>query len=88
MTAPEIEVEDLALLRFADGWWRSAAAREQAIRERFGMTPVRFYQRLAHLIETPAAAAAEPLLIARLKRIRDARRSSLSRGRAHAGVTR
>lgn len=88
MSAPELAAEELAVLRFADGWWRNAAAKEQAIRERFGLTPVRFYQQLARVIELPAAAAAEPLLVARLKRIRDARRTGLSRGRAHAGVTR
>jgi hypothetical protein len=88
MTAAELDAGDLAILRFADGWWRNAAAKEQAIRERFGMTPIRFYQQLTRVIELPAAAATEPLLVARLKRIRDARRTSLSRGRAHAGVTR
>lgn len=68
-----LPAEDLAVLRFAGEWWKDAAAREQAIRDRFGITPVRFYQRVAHLMRTPAAQQAEPVLCARLQRIRSAR---------------
>ncbi len=64
---------DRAVLRFAGEFWTNPAAKEQAIAERFGVTPVRFYQRVARLIEEPAALAAEPVIVGRLRRIRDRR---------------
>jgi hypothetical protein len=70
---------DLAMVRFAGTYWSDPAAREQAIRDRFGMSPVRFHQRIARLIDTPAALAAEPVTVHRLQRIRDARRRRLAR---------
>lgn len=79
MTAPTLSDADVAMLRLAGEWWRSAAAKEQAITDRFGITPIRFYQRVAHLIDTPAAAAAEPTVVNRLRRIRDARRVRIGR---------
>jgi hypothetical protein len=80
-TGPLADV-DVAMLRLAGRWWRDPAAKEAAIRERFGLAPVRFYQRLNALLELPAAAAAEPLIVARLQRIRDSRASRLGRARA------
>lgn len=79
MTAPALSDVDVAMLRLAGEWWRDAAAKEQAITDRFGVTPVRFYQRVAYLINTPAAAASEPMVVTRLRRIRDARRVRLGR---------
>ncbi|TKJ25274.1 hypothetical protein A6V29_04315 [Blastococcus sp. CCUG 61487] len=75
--------EDHAILRFADQWWRTPGAKEVAIVDQFGITPTRFYQRLAHLIRQPAAAAAEPVLVHRLQRIlarRQARRHHTTGG--------
>lgn len=75
MTAtPALPDEDLAVLRFADQWWRTPGAKEVAIVEQFGITPTRFYQRLAYLIRQPAAIAAEPVLVHRLRRIVGRRR--------------
>lgn len=76
MTATaQLADEDLAILRFAGQWWADPAARDQAIRERFGISPVRFHQRLAHLVKQPAAQAAEPVIVGRLRRIVAARRT-------------
>lgn len=69
--------DDLGILRFEKRPWRDGWAKGQAIVEQFGCTPVRYYQRLARLIDTPAALAAEPLLVGRLRRIRDRRRASI-----------
>lgn len=74
MTAvPPLPADDLAILRFAGEWWADAAAKEQAMRERFGLEPVRFYQRVAVLVFEPAAVAAEPLICGRLRRIQERR---------------
>jgi integrase len=58
------------LLAFAGLQWRHAGARDSAIRERFAMTPTRYHQLLTQLIDSPAALAAEPVLVKRLQRMR------------------
>jgi hypothetical protein len=62
------------MLAFERQWWRSAGAKETAIRERFDVTPTRYYQVLNALVDRPAALAADPLLVRRLRRLRSARR--------------
>jgi hypothetical protein len=60
--------------------YRHAGNKEQAIRDEFDMSPTRYYQRLANLLDEPEAVAAEPLLVNRLRRIRD-QRAIVRRGR-------
>lgn len=55
--------------------------KEQAIRDEFDMSPTRYYQLLANLLDEPQALAAEPVLVNRLRRIRD-RRAIVRRSRA------
>jgi hypothetical protein len=66
------------MLAFERQWWRAAGAKETAIRERFGVTPTRYYQVLNALVDRPDALAAEPLLVRRLRRLRSARRRGRS----------
>ena len=65
---------DLDVLVFERQWWRRAGAKEAAIRSRFGVPPTRYYQALNVLVDHPAALAADPLLIGRLRRLRTAKR--------------
>lgn len=51
-------------------WWRLPGAKDEAIRERFGLSPVRYYQQLTAIIETPEALAIDPTTVNRLRRIR------------------
>ncbi|MHC2849570.1 uncharacterized protein DUF3263 [Corynebacterium mucifaciens] len=62
---------DLAVLRFAARAPRSVGAREDAVRSELGMQPIRYYQRLNRLLDSPDALAAEPQLVRRLQRLRD-----------------
>ncbi|MGR7025210.1 DUF3263 domain-containing protein [Geodermatophilus sp. URMC 62] len=66
------------MLAFERQWWRHAGAKETAIRERFGVPPTRYYQVLNALVDRPAALAADPLLVRRLRRLRTARRQRRS----------
>ena len=77
-----LDVDDLGLLRFERQSWRSSAAKNAAIGDQFGCTPLRYYQRLAVLIDNPDALAADPILVGRLRRIRDRRRARLHPPRA------
>ncbi len=66
------------MLVFERQWWRHPGAKETAIREQFGVPPTRYYQVLNALVERPAALAADPLLVRRLRRLRHARRQRRS----------
>ena len=66
---------DLAVLRFAARAPRSIGAREDAVRSELGMQPIRYYQHLNRLLDSPDALAAEPQLVRRLQRLRDDQRS-------------
>ena len=61
------------MLVFERQWWRRAGAKDTAIRARFGVPPTRYYQALNALVDHPAAVAADPLVVARLRRVRAAR---------------
>lgn len=65
--------DEKALLDFERAWWKYAGAKEQAIRETFDCSSTRHYQRLNALIDSDAALAYDPLLVRRLRRLRDAR---------------
>jgi hypothetical protein len=62
------------ILDFERGWWKSPGRKELAVRERFGLSPARYYQLLNRLIEQPEALGYDPMLVRRLRRLRDARR--------------
>ncbi len=61
-----------AILDFERQWWRQPGAKEQAIRETFGMTPTRYYQNLNTLLDLPAAVSYDASLVHRLQRVRTA----------------
>ncbi len=67
---------DRAILDFEREWWQHPGAKEDAIRQTFGLSPARYYQVLGKLMDSEAALAYDPLLIKRLQRVRDDRRSS------------
>jgi len=75
----ELSESDARLLAFEERAPRSAGAKEELIRSELGMSPVRYYQRLNLLIDAPAALAAHPVLLGRLRRIRDRRAEERSR---------
>lgn len=60
---------------------RSIGAKEEAIRARVGLSPIRYYQRLNQLIDVPAAQAAYPILVNRLRRVRDSRAQERAQAR-------
>ncbi|NES31451.1 DUF3263 domain-containing protein [Micromonospora terminaliae] len=61
------------ILAFEQQWWKHAGAKEQAIRDTFGLSATRYYQLLNALLDRPAALAAEPVLVGRLRRLRSSR---------------
>jgi Protein of unknown function (DUF3263) len=68
-----LDRRDREILAFERQWWKYAGAKEQAIRELFDMSATRYYQVLNALIDKPAAMAADPMLVKRLRRLRSSR---------------
>ena len=64
---------DKEILEFERQWWKYSGAKEQAIRELFGMSATRYYQVLNALVDHPAALSFDPMLIKRLQRMRSTR---------------
>jgi hypothetical protein len=78
VAAGELSRREHEMLTFERQWWRRAGAKETAIRDRFGVTPTRYYQVLNALVDRPDALAADPLLVRRLRRLRLARQRTRS----------
>lgn len=76
--ADALSERDRAILAFERQWWKYAGAKETAIRELFGLSATRYYQILNGLIDDPDALAADPLLVKRLRRMRDERQRARS----------
>ena len=73
--ADELTDRDRAVLALEARPWRTPGAKEAAIREQLGLAPVRYYQLLNGLLDRPAALAHDAVLVNRLRRLRDERRS-------------
>jgi Protein of unknown function (DUF3263) len=62
------------ILDFERQWWKHAGAKEQAIRDTFGLSATRYYQVLNALLDDPAALAHDATTVSRLRRLRASRR--------------
>jgi hypothetical protein len=62
------------ILDFERDWWKGSLRKERAVRARFGLSPARYYQLLNRLIDRPEALEYDPMLVQRLRRLREARR--------------
>jgi len=62
------------LLDFERDGWRGPGSKETAIRERFGLSPARYYQALNRAIDRPEALRHDPMLVRWLRRLREVRR--------------
>lgn len=69
---------EIKMLDFERQWWRYAGAKESAIKELFDLTPPAYYQMLNNLIDREDALSAEPILVKRLRRIRESRTAARS----------
>lgn len=75
--------QETAMLALERTWWQRPGSKDQAIADLFGLTATRYYQRLDQLIDRPEAAEHDPVVVKRLRRLRDhrgARRQRLRTG--------
>jgi hypothetical protein len=80
-TSPSLSDSSLSdlefrILEFERSWWRFAGAKESAIKDLFDLSAPRYYQILNDLIDRPDALEASPMLVKRLRRLREARTSA------------
>jgi len=76
---------EVKMLEFERSWWRHAGVKESSIKELFNVTPPAYYQLLNNLIDREAAVLAEPILVKRLRRLRDSR--TVARSSSKLGFT-
>ncbi|MFB4350233.1 DUF3263 domain-containing protein [Microbacterium sp. CR_7] len=69
----ELTERDRLILALETAWPRHGGAKEEVIRAQLGMSAARYYQLLGRLIDSEEALEFDPLLVGRLRRIRDRR---------------
>lgn len=74
VSAPELDDRARQILNFEREGWKLTIAKERAIRERFGFSAARYHQLLNRIIDAPEALSYDPMLVRRLRRVREARR--------------
>ena len=72
---------DRAILDFERSWWSEPGPKELAIRERFELSTTRYYEIVNELLDEPEALDYDPLVVRRLRRLRDRRRRARFEGR-------
>ena len=72
----ELSERDLAILDHERSWWTEAGPKEEAIASQLDLTVTRYYELLNELIDRPEAEAHDPMVVRRLRRMRDQRRRS------------
>lgn len=65
---------ETAMLDLERSWFKFPGAKDETIRDQFGLTPARYYATLDTLIDRPDAEAHDPATVRRLVRLREARR--------------
>jgi len=71
---PGLDELTLRVLEFERSDGRRRRTKDRTIRERLGITPTRYHQLLLAALERPEALSFDPMLVSRLRRLRDARR--------------
>lgn len=72
---------DQQILDFERTWWAADAAKDAEILQRFELSSTRYYQILNALLDHPGALAHDPLLVKRLRRLRELRQRQRSASR-------
>ena len=75
------------ILAFERQWWKYAGAKEEAIKELFGLSATRYYQVLNALVDRPESLAVDPMLVKRLRRLRASRQKARAARRLGFEIT-
>jgi len=72
--AVPLSTMEVQILEFERTWWSSDQPKDAAIADRFALTTAEYYEVLNALIDSDEAMDADPLVVRRLRRLRDRRR--------------
>ncbi|MFC9930281.1 DUF3263 domain-containing protein [Streptomyces sp. NPDC127190] len=72
----ELGDREQAILALERRGFPGPGAKERAIREELGLSPVRYYQLLNALLDDERALAHDPVTVNRLRRLRDSHRTT------------
>lgn len=78
----ELSEFEASVLEFERAWWHHGKTRDQAIRRVMKMSPLKYHLLLTHLLDSERLWRADPVLVDRLRRLRD-RRLEERRGNVH-----
>lgn len=70
----ELTERERAILEFERNWWTEPGPKDVAIVEKFELSSERYYRILNGLLDSSTAEAYDPLVVKRLRRMRDRRR--------------
>ncbi|KUN79986.1 DUF3263 domain-containing protein [Streptomyces griseoruber] len=70
----QLETRERNILALERRTFPGPGAKERAVREELGLSPVRYYQLLNALLDDPRALAHDPVTVNRLRRVRETRR--------------
>ena len=70
-----------AILDFERTWWTEPGPKDAAIKANFELSPTRYYKLLNDVLDSPDAMEYDPLVVRRLRRMRDRRRRARYEGR-------
>ena len=65
---------EMSLIEFERTWWADDQPKDAAIAEQFSLTTAEYYEQLHALIDSDEALNHDPLVVRRLRRMRDRRR--------------
>lgn len=71
--------KDIRILDFEASWWHFPEPKDRAIRDYLGMSSSRYYQALRRLVDDGEAARQYPLVIRRLRKMKEDRKKALAR---------
>lgn len=78
---PTLDERTRLLLDFERESWKLAVRKERAIREHFGFSTARYHQLLNRALDRPEALTYDPMLVLRLRRLREVRRRRRAAGK-------
>jgi len=81
LTPVTLSARDRDILDFERSWWTHPGPKQAAIRRHLDLSPARYYQLLAGLVASSEAAAYDPLVVRRLRRLQTRRRRARFEGR-------
>jgi len=76
--------KERAVLDFEGSWWQEGGPKEVRIREQLELSPTRYYALLQELMESPDAMEYSPMVVRRMRRMRERRRRARFEGRSVA----